>query len=318
MNSLGSIHSLIKFGNKLTIPYTAIFKSITSGTVLTDDLTYGGSPITVLTFTIGAVIYNVGQTETVTIPSVGTIVINSSTYSFTPIADYAGSVPIINYTALNVNGENVMGTININVTPVNTAPFASEDISSGIEDTPVSGNVLTNDSDLEGNTLSVTEYTINGANYLVGSMATIPGVGTFVLLANGTYTFTPNANYNGTVPEITYTISDGNGGTDLGKLNIILAAVNDVPSAPFITSITPGYNSAIVNFRQDDNGGTLITNYKYSTDNGITFTPFSPANSNSPLTISGLTNGNSYNIVIKAVNNIGDSDSSNILHVIPN
>ena len=106
----------------------------------------------------------------------------------------------------------------ITVTAVNDAPFASDDTQTTPEDTPVSGNVLTNDTDLEGNTLSVTTFVIGGVPYNAGQTATIPGVGTIVVNTNGTYTFTPVANYNGTVPVITYTVTDGYGGTDTGIL----------------------------------------------------------------------------------------------------
>ena len=53
-------------------------------------------------------------------------------------------------------------------------------------------------------------------------------------------------------------------------------------------------------------GGASISNYKYSTDGGSTFTALSSPQTTSPFIISGLTNGTTYNVQIKAVNSNGD------------
>ena len=76
-------------------------------------------------------------------------------------------------------------------------------------------------------------FTVAGdpAIYDAGDTVTIAGVGTFTLGSNGSYTFTPDANWNGTVPTITYTISDGEGGTDTADLVITVDPVNDAPEA---------------------------------------------------------------------------------------
>ena len=118
-------------------------------------------------------------------------------------------------------------------------PLATDDVVTATEDTPVSGNVLTNDTDAEGNTLTVTQFVINGVTYTAGTTATISGVGTIVVNANGTFTFTPAANYSGNVPDITYTVSDGNGGTDIGLIDIVVSPTNDAPLASDDTQTTP-------------------------------------------------------------------------------
>jgi len=83
------------------------------------------------------------------------------------------------------------------------------------------------------------------------------------------------------------------------------------PSAPTITVITPGNGSLSVAFTAPtSNGGAAITNYEYSSDNGGTFTAVSPASTTSPIAISGLTNGTTYTVVIRAVNSAGSGDSS--------
>ena len=81
--------------------------------------------------------------------------------------------------------------------------------------------------------------------------------------------------------------------------------------APTITGITPGNNSLSVAFTApSSDGGSAITNYKYSTDGGATFTAVSPTATTSPISISGLNNGTSYNVKILAVNAAGDGTAS--------
>uniref|UniRef100_UPI0018E4C608 putative Ig domain-containing protein n=1 Tax=Tsuneonella flava TaxID=2055955 RepID=UPI0018E4C608 len=48
--------------------------------------------------------------------------------------------------------------------------------------------------------------------------------------STGAYTFTPDANWNGTVPTITYTVSDGEGGSDTANLDITVNPINDAPT----------------------------------------------------------------------------------------
>jgi hypothetical protein len=91
---------------------------------------------------------------------------------------------------------------------------------------------------------------------------------------------------------------------------------NTVPSAPTINTVVRGNSQLIVNFTAPTNdGGSPITDYEYSTDNGVTFT--SAGVTTSPITITGLTNGTIYNVVIKAVNSIGASDPSNSISGTP-
>ena len=68
--------------------------------------------------------------------------------------------------------------------------------------------------------ITLTTFTVFGdaTVYNAGDTATITGVGTLELLANGDYTFTPVANYNGAVPVVTYTLTDGSGTDDTSTL----------------------------------------------------------------------------------------------------
>ncbi len=102
----------------------------------------------------------------------------------------------------------------------NEPPVARNDSFTDTEDTTVSGNVLTNngqgaDSDPDQNPLTV-------------SLDDMPDNGSVVLNSNGTFTYTPNANFNGT-DTFRYILDDGRGGTDTGVVTITVAPVNDEP-----------------------------------------------------------------------------------------
>ena len=109
----------------------------------------------------------------------------------------------------------------------------------------------------------------------------------------------------------------GDGTGDDITVNGSVSDVVTAPTAPTITSITPGNQELSVAFTAGSDGGSAITNYKYSTDNGGSYTAVSPASTTSPIVITGLTNGTSYNVKIRAVNAIGDGTESNMLSGTP-
>ncbi|MHA8094494.1 tandem-95 repeat protein [Aquirufa lenticrescens] len=251
-----------------------------TGNVLTND-SGSGSPaaaLTVTTFTVGGVTYNAGQTAT--IANVGTFVMNADgSFTFTPVANYNGSVPAIEYTATDANGGSDVGALALTITPVNDAPVAVDDVISTNENTPVSGNVLTDgtdDSDADGNTITITQFTINGVTYNPGDVANIPGKGSITMNANGSYTFTPTTGYTGAVPDLDYMLSDGNGGSDVGRLTITVNPVNDAPLATDdIVTILQGSTATgnlLTNDADVDAGATLtVTSFSF-TINGTTYT----------------------------------------------
>ncbi|SUI91498.1 retention module-containing protein [Shewanella morhuae] len=91
------------------------------------------------------------------------------------------------------------------------------------EDTIASGNVLDNDSDVDS-ILSVVSFEINGTTYAAGTEVALES-GSLVLNADGSYTFTPNENWNGQVPVITYTTNTGASAT----LTINITPIGDAP-----------------------------------------------------------------------------------------
>ena len=119
------------------------------------------------------------------IPGVGTLTIGADgAYTFTPDLNYNGPVPVATYT---VSDGTLTDTATLTlgpVTPVNDAPVAVDDGAVPVtEDIPVSGNVLPNDGDVDGDPLSVTQFVIAGdpAVYAAGDTAVIPGVGTLTI-----------------------------------------------------------------------------------------------------------------------------------------
>jgi uncharacterized protein YccT (UPF0319 family) len=110
--------------------------------------------------------------------------------------------------------------------------------------------------------------------------------------------------------EYTYTVVASNRyGTAAASAASAGVTATTVPQAPTIGTATGADQSATLTFTAGANGGSSITNYKYSTDNS-TYSAFSPAQTSSPLTISGLTNNQSYSFYLKAVNANGDSAAS--------
>ncbi|WP_177224681.1 tandem-95 repeat protein [Variovorax sp. 770b2] len=157
--------------------------------------------------------------------------------TFTPAANLNGAglgsftFQVVDNGGIANGGQNTdlsPNTFSFNIAAVNDAPVIAPDTASGTEETPVTGNVLANDSDVDGDPLTVTQFVVNGATFIAGQTATIAGVGTLAINANGSYTFTPAANYNGAVPAVTYTVSDGTAAAT-STLALTITAVNDAP-----------------------------------------------------------------------------------------
>jgi uncharacterized repeat protein (TIGR01451 family)/gliding motility-associated-like protein len=159
-------------------------------------------------------------------PAIGTGLLASALADDSFTNNTSAAVNVI-YTIVPVSAVGCQGvpfTVTVTVKP---GSVAKKDIISSSGDSPVSGNILPNDTD--GNTLTVSGFSIAGltGSFTAGTTATIPSIGTIVLNADGSFTFTAVEDYSGTVPVITYTVSDGNGGTDTGDLEITVTADND-------------------------------------------------------------------------------------------
>ncbi|WP_093517313.1 Ig-like domain-containing protein [Stigmatella erecta] len=154
----------------------------------------------------------------VTQPGGGTVTFTASNITFTPAPHYYGTTSFT-YTLSDGNGGTATATVTMNVSPVNDPPTANNDAYSVAEDSGTTVlNVLANDSSAPepGETLTITAVT-QPAN----------GVVTFT---SGNVSYTPPANYYGTVT-FTYSISDGNGGTATATVTVTVTPVNDLPVA---------------------------------------------------------------------------------------
>lgn len=176
----------------------------------------------------------------------GTVSCSSSgACTYTPAANYNGP-DSFDYTVSDGRGKSDTGSVSVTVTPANDAPVAFDDSLSTPEETAGQTDVLPNDADLESDSLSVTGST-NGAH---GTVSCAPA---------GTCTYTPAPNYTG-ADTFTYTVSDGNGGTDTGSVSVTVTPVNDAPVADddiLMTDMdTPGNVNVLVG-DTDIDGDTL-------------------------------------------------------------
>jgi LPXTG-motif cell wall-anchored protein len=109
-------------------------------------------------------------------------------------------------------------------------------------------------------------------------------------------------------------INNDGKGSNAGHVRVF--GVPSVPVAPTITSVVGTNSSLTVTFASGADGGSPITNYKYSID-GTNYIALNPATTSSPFIISGLTNATTYSVTIKAVNVYGDSLNSNTVNGTP-
>ncbi len=135
----------------------------------------------------------------------------------------------------------VNGTVDIVLNPVNDAPVAQDDAVAVTEDGPAAtGNVLADngngaDSDVEGDTLTVTAVNSSGGN--VGSQITLASGALLTVNGDGTYSYDPNGAFeylgagDSASDSFSYTVSDGNGGFDTATVTIIVNGSNDAPIA---------------------------------------------------------------------------------------
>jgi len=158
-------------------------------------------------------------------PAHGPVTVNGDgTWTYTPAKDYNGS-DTFTVTVSDGQGGTATATIDIGVNPVNDPPKIDDPNSGNFdpvtghyslttdEDKPVSGQVKATDAD--GDALTYAK----GAD---------PAHGSVVVNEDGTWTYTPAKDYNGS-DTFTVTVSDGQGGTATATIDIGVNPVNDPP-----------------------------------------------------------------------------------------
>ncbi|EPM3495752.1 Ig-like domain-containing protein, partial [Escherichia coli] len=155
----------------------------------------------------------------------GSVTIENGQLVYRPVAGYVGQ-DTFTYT---VESGGVRETANVTVTLTNSVPVATGETVASPEDYEARGDLLLNDRDADGDPLFIAGFTVGGQTYQPGDTARLPGVGELTIERNGGYRFTPVADWNGTAPVVTYTVSDGNdGGTTTATLAITVTPVADV------------------------------------------------------------------------------------------
>jgi len=154
-------------------------------------------------------------------PAHGTLLLQAAgDFLYTPEADFFGT-DSFRYVATDGSMESPPATVTLTVVGVNDAPTSAADAFIATEDTPLIVGalfgVLANDSDLDSPTLA--------AMLLFG-----PAHGSLSLAADGSFTYTPGANYFGT-DSFTYAAGDGDLLSSPTSVNITIAGAPDAPVA---------------------------------------------------------------------------------------
>ena len=212
-------------------------------------------------------------------------------------------------------------TVTITITGTNDAPTANDDTGRTIENTPLTvadgktgstnSDLLLNDLDIDGDDLIITE--VNGDTANIATATDGNNGGSFIIHADGSYTFDPGTDFDDLATgdtrttSITYTASDGTA-TDTATLTITVSRADDEPIEPIdtttptlaitapdtsliageTTTVTFGFSEAVTGFTDADISATGGTLSRISADaNGITFrATFTPElDYNGPATI---------------------------------
>ena len=168
------------------------------GNVVLNDLDIDGGALAVMSVTQGAS---------------GVVTFAGGTVTYTPNANFSGA-DSFTYIVSDGAGGTSMATVTVTVSSVNDAPALGNDAATVAEDSFVSIDVLANDSDIDGGTLSIVS-------------TSVPTSGTATIV-NGQVVYTPGPNYNGG-DSFTYTASDGQGGQAVATVTIGVTPVNDAP-----------------------------------------------------------------------------------------
>ncbi|MEN8703562.1 MAG: Ig-like domain-containing protein, partial [Polaribacter sp.] len=181
---------------------------VNSPGVLQNDTDENDDVLLVTGFTINGLNYSANEIATF---GEGVFTLNENgSFGFEPSLNFIGDLPVIMYTI--TDGTFVTsGDLKISVVFPPTPHITFDDYDTVEINTILSVDalgVLVNDTDINNDVLTVTEFVINGVGYPAGTEATF-AEGSFTLNADGSYQFIPTTDYFGDVPTIIYKITDG-------------------------------------------------------------------------------------------------------------
>ena len=219
------------------------------------------------------------NTTAQTNPANGSVTLAADgTFSYQPNANFFGS-DSFTYQILDGRGGSATATVDLTIASVNDAPLANPDSIATSEETLININPLRNDSDVENDTLTLINAVTNN--------------GTATVQSNNTLNYTPVMNFVG-VAQVSYLVSDNNGGTATGIISVTVLNINDAPVALDDTANTQENTAVNINVLANDSdidGDTLVvlnatvsnpTNGTVSAnaDNTLLFTPTTNFNGN--------------------------------------
>ncbi|MFC1975980.1 Ig-like domain-containing protein, partial [Chloroflexota bacterium] len=215
--------------------------------------------------------------DSFTDPAKGSVIDNGDgTVTYTPRDNNSGiGTFTFTYTISDGHGSTDAATVTVTVTEpgANNSPIAVDDSATTAQDTAVTVDVVSNDSDLDGDTITVNS---------VGAASN----GSVVNNGNGTVTYTPAAGFSGS-DSFTYAISDGNGGTATATVSVMVTAAgaNNSPVAVDDSSTTAQATAVTVDVVSNDSdldGDTITVDSVGAASNGsvvnngngtVTYTP---------------------------------------------
>lgn len=232
---------------------------------------------------------------------------NDGTLTYTPNANYNGN-DSFTYTVNDGSGGSDTASVTVTIAAINDAPLAVNDATTTEEDTAVTINAKANDTDVDGDTLRISQVT-QGAH------------GAVVLNADGTVTYTPELNYNGQ-DTFTYKVNDratGGLSSNAATVTVTITVVNDAPvaqddtlstdedTAKSGTLVATDVDNSTLTYSIVTNGSKGTATITNAATGAYTYTPHSNANGSDSFTFkasdgNGGTSTGKITVTIAAIN----------------
>ena len=210
-------------------------------------------------------------------PTHGSLTLESTgAFTYTPVANFSG-LDGFTYKANDETADSNVASVSLTVTPVNDAPVAVDDAYSTNEDTVLTisaPGLLGNDTDVDGDALTAI-------------MVSEPAYGALSVNADGSFTYSPAANFNG-ADAFTYKANDGTADSKVATVSLTITPVNDAPVAVNdtytavedtpLTIAAPGLLANDTDVDGDALAAILVSEPAHGTlslglDGGLTYTP---------------------------------------------